>query len=71
MRRVTFAFIRQICSLLDSPFSQKEEEKKHKVLARSSRGKLINPASTAREMNSCQEEGIVSMLDKHLLKKMC
>lgn len=34
MRRVTFAFIRQICSLLDSPFSQEEEEeRKHKVLA--------------------------------------
>lgn len=38
---------------------------------RSSRGKLIKPPSTAREVNSCQEEGIVSMLEKHLLKKMC
>lgn len=71
MRRVTFAFIRQICSLLDSPFSQKEKGRKHKGAGRSSREKLRKPPSTATEMNSCQEEGIIPMLDKHLLREMC
>lgn len=33
VRRATFVFISQICSLLDSRLSQRGKERKHKVLA--------------------------------------